>query len=597
MSVVLEPARRGMEGVRDSQRVYARENETGLSLDWLTGEAALYIVLVGVALAARLARLGEWPLLKGELDTALAAWRTLQGSSWRPISYSPLLYDANLLLFGLTHATDAATRLLAALAGTLLVVLPYRARDVLGRMGALAAAALLAFTPTWLVFSRTSDGAIVTAAAATTLLLAAYRYVQRGDPPALHLALFAAAVGLTAGPGIYTLLITALLIVGARLLRQGRDEELARLWALLRKGLTREHLFLFVGILLLLATGLLSNLGGLGATVELAGRWVRELAPAQSGRPWWSTLRALGACELLTVFLALVGCIWGLWKRERLDTLLSIWALVALVLSTLLGHRGPAWMVDLMLPLVILAARGFECLWQYVVPKMTLYDLLAIAVTLVIAAFAFLGLAAYVRTANKDNLLQMLIGWGVLLGTWAFYYLMGERGGVLRVIAAFAILLLLAGSLRATMSAVYQAGRDPRQPLVHRPTSAQVRDLEHLLRTISSRQAGDPLLLDIDYEAALDPWMGWYLRDFERAHAMAWVGGSSQATALITRPRRQEEWPAGYAGQRFRLIEEWPDQILTPREHLRWLIYRDPVGWEEASEIEVWIRLPQGDKE
>ena len=112
----------------------------------------LYGVIVIVALAVRLAGLDQWPLTEVEANTALAAWRTVQGSTWRPAYYLPLLYDVYLVLFWFTLATDAATRILPALVGAGLVLLPYCARDLLGRKAALVAALLLALGPSWVYF-------------------------------------------------------------------------------------------------------------------------------------------------------------------------------------------------------------------------------------------------------------------------------------------------------------------------------------------------------------------------------------------------------------------------------------------------------------
>ena len=111
-----------MDIVLDDRRAAAPEAQAGQSLDWLTGEVALYGLFVCVAVAIRLGGLSVWPLLDAEIGSALAAWRALQGVAQPTANYVPLLYDANLALFALTRATDAATRLLPALVGSALVL-------------------------------------------------------------------------------------------------------------------------------------------------------------------------------------------------------------------------------------------------------------------------------------------------------------------------------------------------------------------------------------------------------------------------------------------------------------------------------------------
>ena len=181
-------------------------------LSWLTIEVALYGLIFLSGLVARFAALGRWPFLDTEIGTALAAWRTLKGSDWRPVQYLPLLYDADLLLFGLTRATDAAGRLLPALVGGGLIIVPYFVRDLLGRRGSLAASLLLAFAPTWLFASRTADGAILTATASALLLLSVYRYMRSEEPRYLRLGAVILALGLVSGAGFYTLLVSVVVV-------------------------------------------------------------------------------------------------------------------------------------------------------------------------------------------------------------------------------------------------------------------------------------------------------------------------------------------------------------------------------------------------
>lgn len=563
-------------------------------LPWLTFEVALYVLIALAGLAVRLAALGRWPLQEDEVNTALAAWRTLRGSTWRPLEYVPLLYDVQLLLFGLTRASDAAARLWPALVGAGLAFLPYFARDVLGRKGALSAALLLAFAPTWVYFSRQAEGPILTATASALLLLSLHRYLVSKQARDLRLGVVALALGLTAGPGIYTTLL-ALSVFGLILWRRsrGQGQPLAELRGLLADLARREHLLLGGGLFLFFASGFLVNLGGIGASVNLLGRWARNLAPRASGLAWWAYPRMLLDYELLTFALAVVGAIDGLRRRDALTSLMLLWAGLALLVGMALGHREPLWLVDALLPLVILAARGVECLWAALVPDSSLMDLWIFLLAGLAIAAGFVRLFAYLQTGQSDYLYHALVTWGLLLAAWVVYLLWGERLSALRVGAALLLLLLLCRSLRLTTAVAYQTGRDPREAIAYRPASVQWRDLEALVSSLSSRQVGDALMIDIDYERSLEPWAAWYLRDYPRARAVASVGPQPQATALLTWARSREERPAGYVGQRFRLQEAFNEDELSSRERLRWLIYREPVGRAQAlAEVQLWVRPP-----
>ena len=182
---------------------------------------------------------------------------------------------------------------------------------------------------------------------------------------------------------------------------------------------------------------------------------------------------------------------------------------------------------------------------------------------------------------------------GALLVLWAAYAIWGRRESAQRVGAALLLLILVAMTLRTTTAVAYQTGRDPREPLVSEPVpSTHMLDLLHEATTLSSRQAGDPHILDVDYEDSLDPWLGWYLRDYPNSRAVPALEPEPVARALLTTFRGQEAWPVGYMGQRFRWLETRPEQVLDLRQRLRWFIYREPLGTIEASEVYLWVRLP-----
>ena len=136
----------------------------------------------------------------------------------------------------------------------------------------------------------------------------------------------------------------------------------------------RANLWVVAGVFTFFASGFIVNLGGIGTSIGLAGHWVEGLAPDSSGLPWFYYPRTLGIYEFLTIALATVGAVRGLCQRSTLDAFLITWALFALLLGMLLGHREPVWMVDALLPLLLLAARGFEQVWDRLAGGMTWSD-------------------------------------------------------------------------------------------------------------------------------------------------------------------------------------------------------------------------------
>src|SRR5512143_3817376 len=127
----------------------------------ITAEVALYAAILGIAAVLRLWNLEASPLSTREAAQAVAAFHGLP----MPTGGSPLLFGVNQLLFGLFGSTvnDGGVSLTAALIGMLLVALPLLFRSAIGRYGALAAALLLAISPTLVAASRSLDGSIVVA--------------------------------------------------------------------------------------------------------------------------------------------------------------------------------------------------------------------------------------------------------------------------------------------------------------------------------------------------------------------------------------------------------------------------------------------------
>ncbi|MGC9359560.1 MAG: glycosyltransferase family 39 protein, partial [Anaerolineae bacterium] len=273
-----------------------------LDLSWLTVEVAGYVGLVLLALTARLLLLDLWPLSQDELPAALSALRAARGEAWRAASYSPLLFALDLLLFALTKATDGAARLVSALAGTAIVATPYLFRRRLGRWGALAAAALAAVSPLGLYLSRSGDGTVL-ALLFVVLVLAS---LEHGRPGLLVVSL---ALGVLTTPGFYTLPIgIAIAVLIMRLVGRSHPT-VARLREVLR-GVSRSHLVWGGVVLALGATAATANLAGVGATAELAWRWVTGLVPSADAPAWWWTAASLAFYEPVTLVLAVAAAVY-----------------------------------------------------------------------------------------------------------------------------------------------------------------------------------------------------------------------------------------------------------------------------------------------
>ncbi|MCH8815123.1 MAG: TIGR03663 family protein [Chloroflexi bacterium] len=147
----------------------------------VTWEVAAYAVVLISALGLRLWDLGSRALHHDEALHAVYANDLFTGSGYE---HTPLLHGP-LQIFGTAFAyfvsggpSDVSARILPALIGTGLVVVPLLFRSRLGRTGALATAALLAFSPTLLYFSRFARNDIWIAFFTLVLIVAIWRFVS-----------------------------------------------------------------------------------------------------------------------------------------------------------------------------------------------------------------------------------------------------------------------------------------------------------------------------------------------------------------------------------------------------------------------------------
>jgi uncharacterized protein (TIGR03663 family) len=143
-------------------------------------EASLYLLLLLVAAGLRLWDLGSRAMHHDESLHTYFSWLLATGKGYQhePMMHGPFQFHINALVFNLLWDGDYTSRLAYALFGTALVGLPFFLRGYLGKAGALVTAALLAFSPTLLYFSRFARNDIYMAFWSLALVICLWRYIQ-----------------------------------------------------------------------------------------------------------------------------------------------------------------------------------------------------------------------------------------------------------------------------------------------------------------------------------------------------------------------------------------------------------------------------------
>jgi predicted membrane-bound mannosyltransferase len=157
----------------------------------MTKIAVLATLIVGVAAYLRLPALADRPMHADEAIYAYKLGTLLETGEWR---YDPGEYHGPLLHYltaatsyvagARSHAdlTEPMLRIIPSVLGVLLVLSPLLVSGGLGRLGAIAAAALLAISPAMVYYSRYYIPEILLVTLTAALLAAGYRYSRAPGP-------------------------------------------------------------------------------------------------------------------------------------------------------------------------------------------------------------------------------------------------------------------------------------------------------------------------------------------------------------------------------------------------------------------------------
>jgi uncharacterized protein (TIGR03663 family) len=584
-----------------------RSRRSTVPLSWLTVEMALYILIGMIAVGLRFYTLGAQPLRESEAAQALAAWRFLGFGIWdsgfeiRDSGYSPLLFLGNVFGFALLGASEAMARLVPALSGTLLAVLPYFLRRHLGRSGALVASILLALSPSTLFFSRHLGGPIVVAACVLAVLVGFFGYLDSKQPKYAYLTAVALALSLSADPMVYTFI----LIFGTFLLLLGLVDRLANVdmgwsavlvaWQTAReeKDLLKNSALVLAVVLVLVCTAFLLNFAGLPAALDFLPTWLAQLGPQPGAQPWYYYLQLLVLYEPLILVFGLIGLVYHyIRQRDLLTTFLLYWTVAATVIYALAGQKAPGNVLLLVLPLALLASlllgRFGDQLAQVAAWGV---EGLFTAFSLPIVVYLAIQLAGYASSGQAVYLFLALAALIVLLSLVVLCWMWLGQGAALHCGGIILLLVLALLTVGLSVGLNYHRAADPREPMVAEATLPGVVDLVTALERVSSHQEGDPHIIAVTVEEATGPVLAWHLQDFRNTRFVEQLSPSVETPVVFTPAEGEEPLLGGsYVGQSFAVQATWNPQGLTRTEFVRWLLYREAPTPVKSRDVVLWVK-------
>jgi uncharacterized protein (TIGR03663 family) len=566
-----------------------------LRFNW---EIVPYLLLAAIALGMRLWDLGSAAITHDESLHAMYSWYLYQdwpqGYEHMPMMHGPFQFFGTAINFFLFGDSDFTARLLPALFGTALVVLPYFLRRQLGRWGSLAVAIFLAFSPALLYFSRYARTDIYIAFLTLLLVICLWRYLEQRK--ARYLYFSAAALSLSfctkevsyltvaifasflfivsarellarvkrrfdfrdlSAPAEYLILLGTLslpLFAAAIELIPGVDISPGVLWP---KVLTVVLLFaisaaiglrwnwrrwllsalIFYGIFTLLYTSFFTHIYGFGSGMWNAmDYWIAQQDVARGGQPWYYYFLLLSWYEFLPLLLAVIGAIYYTIKGNLFSRFLVYWAVLSLIIYSLFGEKMPWLSLHMALPMILLGGMFIGRLFQKV-------------------------------------------DWRPV------------RAGALRAATALILILLFSFTVHVALQASYEQDDTPPQMLVYAGISADMpRIMDQIEELAKERGEGKELAITVDSPLTW-PWI-WYLRDYENVdypNLSAIEQPPQGAVLLLSAGNEQAAQPylGKYGeGQEFRhrlwFPEEYREYQFFDSDGWRWwwdyLLYRETLG-------------------
>lgn len=504
-------------------------------------ELALWVALVAAALAVRLIALGDRPFHHDESQDAYFSWifRTTGQYAYDPLLHGPLRFYLTALAYLLFGDSDFTARLAPALMGTTMVALPFGLRGMLGRGAAFAAAALLAFEPTYLYFSRFAREDIYVACLTLALIVAVWRFLDRPRPhqPAIIGALLALSFA-TKESTFITVFVMGSFFVLALALPRTRPAVLGPLtgvgWAAWGWALAA-----FAGVFTVLFTTFLTHPRGLWDGVYTGLHyWLTQQPVGRGGEPWYFYIVVLFGEEWPVVLLGAVGAVALAQRRSLLGAFLIWDYLLSLAIYSWAGEKFAWLVVHPLLPLLLLAGAGLESIWH---ARRSWYGRLGIVV-------ATLGLAYSAYASFTVNALN---------------------------------------------------GADPRELLVSTQSSVEVKQVAEQVRALAARRAraGRPLTITVDAaDGATFPY-AWYFRHLDAGYVDLSQGKLSPTDVVILTEAsraRQAAQLAGYHGRRFPFRVWWVRDYgaMSLRGWWNWFVHRRP--WNTTGGMPEWLYIRNG---
>ena len=278
---------------------------------------------------------------------------------------------------------------------------------------------------------------------------------------------------------------------------------------------------IFYGLWVLMFSSFFTNIDGIGSGWwRSLGYWIAQQEVARGSQPWYYYFIITWNYEFLPFLFSVVAGLYYMRRQDAFGRFLVYWAVVTFVAYTLASEKMPWLMVNITLPIILLAGKFLgevtrEIQWRRFVSGGGLYLLAGVPVMLwVLWRLAF----ADVDAGDLATVLRLLALFAVLGVLVASGVMIGRRVGG-RDMAAFVVipvaLILLALTVRTGLRASYENGDVPIEMIVYTQTSADIPRVLGQIEALRAESVGSRVPpVNIDGTSGFAwPW-AWYLREY-----------------------------------------------------------------------------------
>jgi 4-amino-4-deoxy-L-arabinose transferase-like glycosyltransferase len=550
----------------------------------------LYFLVVLAAALMRFTSLGSTPLSPAEATEAFATWQFLQPNQIGTAIGSPAYFSLTSILIAFLGSSDAVMRLVPAIFGLGLVVLPWFLRDSLGQIGALTTAVLLTVSPLLAATSRTVGGESIALFALLLAAIAGLKLSEGRGQNWLYLLAIAAGLGLSSAPLFYSGLLT---LVIARWAQNSLTPEKLKADWLNRSNLIKGSIVAFI-VMLTLSTRFFTFPAGIGAAAQLFGDWLTQFNWQGEVQTIIDPFLLLARYEVILIPLGIFSVLWAIWRNNILGILLTYWLLAALILILL--QRG-VLNNALLIPLPGYLLLGLAT--HHVLKKeITRWTGAVTAVVLLLGAIILVSVARFLRVsfAGDQQILNIWLALlAVALAALAFYYFWALHDRAIIQGCWLGVLILLVIYQWGTAWHLTHFGaNDPRERWVQVATDDELPVLLNTVEKISQRATNSDFDLQL-FSAVDSPVLHWYLRDFRQVQIGNTLPPEAQYDVVIT-PIEVNEPILGsdYLGGDFGLLRMGTGPVplsSTPiTDAMRWWLFHESAMSIPEERIILWVR-------